>query len=296
MRPKQSYAAICAITAGTSRPGKRCWKRTPTVLPCPAPRPRHVPTPAAASCRICGPTGSWPSPQGRPCITTFCNSPAPRSICRNCSAWTWPKTFARNEWSGAAATALPGTACQARGIIEKSDQVRSHVLKNPSASPRATVETILALYPPKEKMAGLMRADAKRFQEAVAKTGAPLSATEPIAALAQRFESEMDLSLSAAEAWVTSAHFLKALERFPHLAKELGPLRVEGGTVQRRVYVHISGVLVQALRLGEDLLHRGAAFTRLVGRGHSLLATGDATGALKLFTEDLDLRPCNPRG
>ncbi len=187
-------------------------------------------------------------------------------------------------------------ACHARGIIEKSDQVRSHVLKNPSAFPRATVETILALYPPKEKMAGLMRADAKRFQEAVAKTGAPLSATEPIAALAQRFESEMDLSLAAAEAGVTSADFLKALERFPHLAKELGPLRVEGGTVQRQVYVDIFGDLVQALRLGEYLLHRGAAFTRLVGRGHALLGTGDPTGALKLFTEAIDLEPGNPRG
>jgi tetratricopeptide (TPR) repeat protein/mono/diheme cytochrome c family protein len=187
-------------------------------------------------------------------------------------------------------------ACHARGIIEKADQVRDHVVKNPSAFPRGTVDTILALYPPKEKMANLMRADAKRFQDAVARTGAPLSATEPIAALAQRFESEMDLSLAAAEAGVPSADFLKALERFPHLAKELGPLRIEGGTVQRQVYVDAFGDLVQAMRLGEYVLPRSAAYTRLIARGHSLLEKGDVTSALKHFTEAIDREPSNPLG
>jgi tetratricopeptide (TPR) repeat protein/mono/diheme cytochrome c family protein len=187
-------------------------------------------------------------------------------------------------------------ACHARGIIEKLDQVRDHVVKNPSAFPRGTAETILALYPPKETMTALMRADAKRFQEAVAKTGAPLSATEPIAALAQRFESEMDLSLAAAEAGVTGADFLKALERFPHLAKELGPLRIEGGTVQRQVYVDAFGDLVQALRLGEYLLPQSAAFTRLIRKGHALLEKRDADLALKLFTEAIDREPGNPLG
>jgi tetratricopeptide (TPR) repeat protein len=187
-------------------------------------------------------------------------------------------------------------ACHARGIIEKADQVRDHVVKNPSAFPRGTVETILALYPPKEKMANLMRADAKRFQDAVTRTGAPLSATEPIAALAQRFESEMDLSLAAAEAGVPSTDFLKALERFPHLAKELGPLRIEGGTVQRQVYVDAFGDLVQAMRLGEYVLPRSAAFTRLIARGHALLEKGDVSLALKHFTEAMDREPGNPLG
>ena len=187
-------------------------------------------------------------------------------------------------------------ACHARGIIEKADQVRDHVGKNPSAFPRGTVDTILALYPTKDKMANLMRADARRFQEAVAKTGAPLSATEPIAALAQRFESEMDLSLAAAEAGVTSADFLKALERFPHLAKELGPLRIEGGTVQRQVYVDAFGDIVHALRLGEYVLPKGAAFTRLVAKGHALLEKGEVSLALKHFTEAVDREPGNPLG
>src|SRR4029077_17889233 len=96
----------------------------------------------------------------------------------------------------------------------------------------------------------------KRFQDAVVQTGAPLSATEPTAALAARFESEMDLPLASAEAGVTTGDLLKALERFPHLAKELGPLRVDGGTVQRQVFVDAFGDLVEALKLGTYLASR----------------------------------------
>jgi tetratricopeptide (TPR) repeat protein len=185
-------------------------------------------------------------------------------------------------------------SCHARGIILKADQVRSHVLKNPDAFARSTLETVAALYPPQEKLAELMRLDARRFQDAVARTGAPLSITEPIAALAARFESELDLPLAAAEAGVAPAQLLKALERFPHVAKELGPLRIEGGTVQRQVYVDAFGDLVQVLRLGEYLVSRTAAVSRLLGRGHTLLQKGDTAGALKAFNEAADIEPGNP--
>ena len=69
-----------------------------------------------------------------------------------------------------------------------------------------------------------MRDDARRFQEAVALTGAPLTATEPVVALALRFEAEMDLTLAAAEAGVPARDFLGALKRVPALAGRLGPL------------------------------------------------------------------------
>ena len=158
-------------------------------------------------------------------------------------------------------------SCHARGIIEKNDQVRAHVLKNKGAFAEGTLETLLALYPPTDKMTALMRADAKRFQEAVAQTGAPLSATEPIAALAVRFESELDLPLAAAEAGVTSAVLLKALERYPYLAKSLGPLRVDGGTVQRQVFVDSFQELADALKQGTVLSSRNLAAEKLIRRG-----------------------------
>ncbi len=181
-------------------------------------------------------------------------------------------------------------ACHARGIIDKTDQVRGHVLKNPKAFSPTALETILALYPPPEILAALIRADAKRFQEAVAKTGAPLSTTEPIAALAARFETELDLPLVAAEAAVAPSDLLKALDRFPHLAKVLGPLRVNGGTVQRQVFIDNFQDLVEALQQGTYLTSRNVASDKLIRLGNSLL-TKDPAAALRAFTQALDIDP-----
>ena len=44
-----------------------------------------------------------------------------------------------------------------------------------------------------------MEEDAERFSKAVAKTGCRLGTTDPVVALALRFEAEMDLALAAAE-------------------------------------------------------------------------------------------------
>jgi tetratricopeptide (TPR) repeat protein len=184
-------------------------------------------------------------------------------------------------------------SCHARGIIDKTDQVRSHILKNPGAFSKTAVETILALYPPPDKVTALMHADAKRFQEAVVRTGAPLSTTEPISALAALFEGELDLPLAAAEAGVAASELRKALKRFPHLAKQLGPLHVEGGTVQRQVFVDTFQDLVDALEQGTYLASRNSATDKLIRLGNSLLAK-DSTGALRAFTQALEMEPDNP--
>jgi len=184
-------------------------------------------------------------------------------------------------------------SCHQRGIIVKADQVRPHVKNNAAAFTPAATETILALYPPQETMTELMRADAQRFQEAVAKTGAPLSTTEPIAALAARFEAELDLRLAAAEAGLTPAELQKVLDRQPLLAKALGPLRSEGGTVQRQVFVDSFPDLVDALKAGRYLASRSVAVDRLLRQGHALLGS-DAGAALARFNQALDTEPDNP--
>ncbi len=181
-------------------------------------------------------------------------------------------------------------SCHARGIIDKTDQVRPHVLKNESAFPRGTVELVQALYPPAETMTALMRADAKRFLEAVARTGAPLTTTEPIAALAARFEADLDLPLAAAEAGVAPRELLAALDRAPPLAKQLGPLRVEGGTVQRQVFVDCFHELTEAVAVGQPLLPRDIAADRLVRQGQALLPA-DPAGALQAFERALNQQP-----
>ena len=51
-------------------------------------------------------------------------------------------------------------SCHVRGIIEKSDQVRAHVLQECRSLSRSAVGTVEALYPTADKMTALMRADA----------------------------------------------------------------------------------------------------------------------------------------
>jgi tetratricopeptide (TPR) repeat protein len=184
-------------------------------------------------------------------------------------------------------------SCHAKGMIDKVDQVRGHVLKNRQAFADADVEMVLALYPTTEKFQALLREDGRRFQEAVARTGAPLSVTEPIAALAMRFEAELDLPLAAAEAGVRPEHLKQALGRTPHLAKHLGPLLVDGGTVQRQVYVEAFGDLVRALRVGTFLPGRDAALAQMLGAAHGLLSQGDTAGALRAYDTVLRREPAN---
>lgn len=184
-------------------------------------------------------------------------------------------------------------SCHQRGMIAKADQVRAHVKNNAAAFTPAAIETIDALYPSVDKMAELMRGDAQRYLDALAKTGAPASATEPVAALTTRFEAELDLALAAAEASVSAAEMLKLLDRHPSLAKALGPLRTEGGTIQRQVFVDSFPDLADALRQGRYLASRSVAVERLLRQGQSLVASDPAT-ALVRFNQALDQEPDNP--
>src|SRR5581483_2359603 len=117
--------------------------------------------------------------------------------------------------------------------------------------------------------------DAKRFQEAVERTGAPLSATEPIVALALRFEAEMDAALVAAEAGCTPETLRRTLDRSPRPAQSLGSLLVEGGTLQRTVFLDAFPDLVRELKLGEHLESRLARHDRLLRRGDLLRRQGE---------------------
>jgi tetratricopeptide (TPR) repeat protein len=186
-------------------------------------------------------------------------------------------------------------SCHARGLIEKADQVREHVLKNENAFAQADVDTVRALYPSREKMTRLIREDARRFQEAVQRTGAPLSLTEPVAALALRFEAELDVTLAAAEAGVAPDDFRKALTRTPELAKPLGTLLVAGGTVQRSVFVDSFPDVVRELRLGEFIEPTNHAVSRHLREGALLMEKGDVATALRAYNAAVAADPASAR-
>jgi Tfp pilus assembly protein PilF len=185
-------------------------------------------------------------------------------------------------------------SCHARGLLHKEDQVRAHVLQNPAAFAREDRDTILALYPPREQFAALVQEDTRRFQQAVARTGAPLSASEPVVALALHFEAEMSLPLVAAEAGVTPEELRRALDRSPRLAKHLGILRVPGATVQRQVFTSLFPDLVRVLALGKFLRPRHTPGALALARGDELLDRGDLAGALQAYTEAIEQEPDNP--
>jgi hypothetical protein len=141
-------------------------------------------------------------------------------------------------------------SCHARGMIDKADQVREHVKKNSDSFTKEELGAVLAIYPAKDNFTQLLREDAGRFKKAVEQTGAPLSVTEPVAALAQRFEAEVDLKQAAAELGLKPDEFLARLEKHAGLARLFGALRVEGGTVQRELIVEEFSSLVRGLEVG----------------------------------------------
>ncbi|HJZ58789.1 MAG TPA: c-type cytochrome domain-containing protein, partial [Gemmataceae bacterium] len=140
--------------------------------------------------------------------------------------------------------------CHVTGILPKADQIRDHLDKNPNAFKRADAELIRALYPPKEKSLALMQEDAKRYSEAVAKTGAKVSKFEAVSTITLKYEADLDLPTAAAEVGLTDDEFREKINQSETLAKHVGALRSTGGTVSRQIWVQAFGDVVRELRLG----------------------------------------------
>ncbi len=141
-------------------------------------------------------------------------------------------------------------SCHYRGINPKDDQVRDHVDKNPKAFTKADAELIRALYPPAKKMRALMDEDAQRFRKALEKTGNKVSAFEPVMALTLRYEGDVDLPTAAAELGMRPDDLRRRVGGTEQGARNLGALRVAGGTVSRQVFVQSFAEAVRDFGLG----------------------------------------------
>jgi hypothetical protein len=148
---------------------------------------------------------------------------------------------------GAVVNGISCMSCHNRGLIEKADQVRDVVTRSKSFD-KEVVETVKVLYPPREKFEELLHGDLDRFARAVKETGASLSKTEPVFALATQFEDELNQALAAAEAGMKPREFADALAHTPQLGQALGPLSV-GGTVKRDVFVDCFPMIARARHL-----------------------------------------------
>src|SRR5262249_29794101 len=132
----------------------------------------------------------------------------------------------------------------------KADQMHEHLEKNPKAVAKADADVALALFPVKEKSLAQMEEDAKKYQAALALTGTPVNRNEPIIAMTQRYEGDIEAAAVAAEAGMPWDEFQKRIGEWEALSRSLGSLRVSGGTVARQVWVQAFGDVVRELRLG----------------------------------------------
>ncbi len=126
-------------------------------------------------------------------------------------------------------------SCHVRGTIEKSDQILAHLESN-AETLKFEAQKIREMHIGQARLKELLEGDAGRFQRAVRQTGASMAATEPIVALAQRFDAELNLELAAAEAGMKPEEFTAHCKRSAKLALMLGPLLTQNATVKREVF------------------------------------------------------------
>ena len=123
-------------------------------------------------------------------------------------------------------------SCHARGLNDKADQVREHVENNAGAFAKAEADSVLALYPPRDRFTALLRGDNDRYRAALEKTGGRTDRSDLIAALTARFEADLDLTQAAAEVGVKPQEVAEAVAASPSLGRTLG--RCAPRAVRRR--------------------------------------------------------------
>jgi hypothetical protein len=92
--------------------------------------------------------------------------------------------------------------CHDRGVKKIKDEVRAFVLTN-RETPKKVRDTVDALYPEQERLDAIFADDSGRFRDAMVRAGLDpdlkLNGVEPIAALAAKYEANVDMAQAAAE-------------------------------------------------------------------------------------------------
>lgn len=178
-------------------------------------------------------------------------------------------------------------SCHVTGILPKADQVRDHLDKNPKGFARDTAGLIRALYVPKEKSLAVMQEDAKRYAEAVAKTGAKVSKFEAVSTITLKYEADLDLAAAAAEVGLPPEELRDRINHSETLVKHVGALRPVGGTLSRQLWVQAFGDVARELKLGTLFQPNlnGPTLPDNTGELDPLEARGDVANAIA-FTPD----------
>lgn len=153
-------------------------------------------------------------------------------------------------------------SCHFAGMKYFNDDMRPTLEAELNSASRNTnryflLEKALAVYPKQEQLDKLLEADQIRFRQAIEKAGGKFSEnvqSEPVNALAKRFEGELSLPLAAAEATLDLDEFQARLRTSSRLSV-LGysQLLVANGGFKRDGWEKYFGDLVKELHLGEYL-------------------------------------------
>jgi Domain of unknown function (DUF4384) len=144
------------------------------------------------------------------------------------------RDFARKDL--AVTNGISCMGCHDQGMKNATDEVRNHVVDNRLLNGEAR-EAVKALYPPKEEMNTLLEGDRKRFLDALVRAGLDPKTKhgtdgEPVNALSNRYERNVDLKAAAAEFGVVP----DKLETYLRGGGQIGgsfAAQLAQGTVQR---------------------------------------------------------------
>ncbi len=153
-------------------------------------------------------------------------------------------------------------SCHFAGMKYFRDDMRSTLEAELTSASRNTnryflLEKALAIYPSQDETDKLIEQDQERFRQAIEKAGGKLSQnvqSEPINALAQRFEAELSLPIAASEAGLDKEEFLARVRTSSRLSS-LGysQLLVADGGFKRDGWEKYFSDLVKELHLGEPI-------------------------------------------
>jgi mono/diheme cytochrome c family protein len=140
--------------------------------------------------------------------------------------------------------------CHDQGMKNAADDVREHVVDN-RLLPAEAREAVKALYPVKEEMDKIIESDRKRFLSALERAGLdPKSAHpvdgEPVNALSNRYERDVDIKAAAAEFGVPH----DKVETYLRGGGQIGgsfAAQLAQGTVQRDIFETEFAALVESV-------------------------------------------------
>ncbi|MFK8115132.1 MAG: SHD1 domain-containing protein [Rubripirellula sp.] len=177
-------------------------------------------------------------------------------------------------------------SCHYGGFIQKTDEIRNHVLANQTAY--RNFDEIMGLYAEPEAVGKWIQADTRDYLSALAKDEIglpkPTKAGEPIVLIANRYQNEVDLSLAAAELGLQPQAFDSQLKKIADdtLRRTVGAFKTRGGVVKRQAFDQVFVELATVLGLG---IRSGAPPARVPPRSVAAVRPGRGTARSSTMRE-----------